>query len=330
MMFIRVKDTKSEACIEFEKFLKINNFKYSKASYDQFIVDSIYYKNIYNAYPKYEYADLSSHKLVSRVNNPLDKVINVRSIRIGGNSPLFIAASPCVIDDNEILNSITTSCKHSGARGLHGGSYKTKNSNNFTQGIGKENLKLFNQCSSRNSLLSIAEISSINEVDYYKDNIDIIEVGPKNMQNFDLLKALGKVKNPILLKRGFGNTIEEFLMSAEYIAYNGNSNIILCECGIRTFESMTNETLDLSSVILLKRLTNLPIFVDASEALGDKELVKDMLASIIVAGSDGIILNVNNYSLDVTAKEHNSLNLKEFQDIITNLKLLSYYIKREI
>ncbi|MGM9859015.1 MAG: N-acetylneuraminate synthase family protein [Bacilli bacterium] len=330
MMFIRVKDTKSEAYIEFENFLKANNFKYSKASYDQFIVDSLYYKNIYKEFPKYEYAELSSYKLISRVNHPLDLVINVRSTKIGGNSPLFIAASPCVSDDNEILTTIALSSKRSGARGLHGGTYKSKNSNLITHGISRDNLKLFNQCSSKNSLLSIVEISSVNEVDFFKDNVDIIQVGTRNMQNFELLKALGKIKNPILLKRGFGNTIDELLKSADYIVANGNPNVILCECGIRTFEEMTNETLDLSAVVLLKRLTNLPVFVDPTDSLGDKELIKDTLASIVVTGCDGIILNVNNYSLNVLPEEHVSLNLKEFQEAITNLKLLSYYIKREI
>ena len=330
MMFVRVKDHKEDAITKFESYLNENNFKFSRAGYDQFVIDSLYYKTIFELYPNYEYVEVSSYKLVSRVNHPKDRVISIRNIKIGGNSPLFICAGPCAVEDNESLKTIAQAVKRSGARGLRGGAFKPRTSPYAFQGIGREGLRFLNQCASSHSLLSVSEITSVAEIEYFKENIDIIQVGARNMQNFELLKALGKTNKTILLKRGFGNTIEELLNSAEYIASNGNINIILCERGIRTFESMTRNTLDLSSVAILKRLTNLPVIVDPSHALGNKELVKDLLASIVVAGCDGLLLEVHQDPAKAISDGNQSLNLKEFDEAVNNLKLLSYYIKRDI
>ena len=232
-------------------------------------------------------------KKANRLFKPDDSIINVNGTLIGGGN-LGIMAGPCSVESEEQIVEVARAVKNSGANFLRGGAFKPRTSPYSFQGLELEGLRLLEIAKKETGLNIVTEIMSTDYIDEFVDRVDVIQVGARNMQNFDLLKQLGKTKKPILLKRGIAATIEEWLMSAEYIMAGGNENVILCERGIRTYENYTRNTLDLSAIPVVKRLSHLPIIVDPSHAAGYWYLVEPLAKAAIAVGADGLMIEVHN------------------------------------
>ena len=231
-------------------------------------------------------------KQANRKFHPLDTVVQVGDAKIGGGHFAMISG-PCSVESEEQIIEVAEAVKAAGTHILRGGAFKPRTSPYAFQGMKDEGIRLLLKAKEATGLPIITEIMNINTLDLFAD-VDIIQVGARNMQNFDLLKELGKTQKPILLKRGLANTLQELLMSAEYIMSEGNENVILCERGIRTFETYTRNTLDLSAISVLHELTHLPVVVDPSHATGKASLVPPMAAAAAAAGADGIMVEVHN------------------------------------
>ncbi len=232
------------------------------------------------------------YKQANRKFQPNDSIINAAGVLIGGGNFAMIAG-PCSVESEEQIVSVALAVKEAGANILRGGAFKPRTSPYAFQGLKDEGIRLLLEAKKVSGLPIITEIMTTRSLDLFED-VDIIQVGARNMQNFDLLQELGKTKKPILLKRGLANTLQELLMSAEYIMSEGNENIILCERGIRTYETYTRNTLDLSAVPVLHELTHLPVVVDPSHATGKASLVPSMAAAAAACGADGIMIEVHN------------------------------------
>ncbi len=232
------------------------------------------------------------YKKANRNFHPQDTVISVGGAAIGGRPPVVIAG-PCSVESEEQICEVALAVKKAGANILRGGAFKPRTSPYAFQGLRQDGIKLLLEAKQVSGLPIVTEIMDISQLDLFND-VDIIQVGARNMQNFELLKELGKIRKPILLKRGLANTLEELLMSAEYIMSGGNEQVILCERGIRTFERSTRNTLDLSAIPVLKSLSHLPVIVDPSHATGKAHLVPPMSLAAIAAGADGLIIEVHN------------------------------------
>ena len=231
-------------------------------------------------------------KQSNRKFHPNDTIVQIGNIRIGGGYFAMIAG-PCSVESEEQIIGIARAVKESGADILRGGAFKPRTSPYAFQGMKAEGIRLLELAKQETGMPIITEIMNINDLPLY-ENMDVIQVGARNMQNFDLLKELGRTKVPVLLKRGLSNTLEELLMSAEYIMSEGNEQVILCERGIRTFETATRNTLDLSAVAALHHLSHLPVVVDPSHATGKAHLVPSMALAAAAAGADGIMVEVHN------------------------------------
>lgn len=231
-------------------------------------------------------------KQANRKFHPKDTIIEIGSVRIGGGYFSMIAG-PCSVESEEQIIQVAQAVKESGANILRGGAFKPRTSPYAFQGMKRAGIELLLKAKAATGLPIVTEIMNISTLDLFAD-VDIIQVGARNMQNFDLLKELGKTQKPILLKRGLANTLQELLMSAEYIMSEGNENIILCERGIRTFETYTRNTLDLSAVTALHTLSHLPVVVDPSHATGKANMVMPMALAATAAGADGIMIEVHN------------------------------------
>ena len=231
-------------------------------------------------------------KQANRKFHPNDTIVSVGDVKIGGGNFAMIAG-PCSVESQEQITGIAHAVKQAGANILRGGAFKPRTSPYAFQGLKEEGLRMLQEAKKASNLPIITEIMNIRSLDLFED-VDIIQVGARNMQNFDMLQELGKTKKPILLKRGLANTLQELLMSAEYIMSEGNENIILCERGIRTYETYTRNTLDLSAVPVLHSLTHLPVVVDPSHATGKAALVPSMAAAAAACGADGIMIEVHN------------------------------------
>ncbi|MBR3842456.1 MAG: 3-deoxy-7-phosphoheptulonate synthase [Christensenellaceae bacterium] len=232
------------------------------------------------------------YKNANRKFHPEDSVIDVNGVKIGGGN-FQIIAGPCSVETEEQICEVAKDVKASGATLLRGGAFKPRTSPYSFQGLANEGLRLLLEAKAMTGLPIVTEIMDISQLDLFGE-VDIIQVGARNMQNFMLLKELGKTNKPILLKRGLSSTLEELLMSAEYIMAGGNEKVILCERGIRTFETYTRNTLDLSAIPVLKRLTHLPIIIDPSHSTGKAALVEPMSLAATAAGADGLIIEVHN------------------------------------
>lgn len=233
------------------------------------------------------------YKKANRKFHPDNTVISFDDGQKIGDGSLCIMAGPCSVESEEQLNGIAEKVKKSGATFLRGGAFKPRTSPYAFQGLKAEGLDLLKEARRVTGLPIVTEIMRVSHIDMF-ENVDVIQVGARNMQNFELLKELGKIDKPILLKRGLAATIEEFLMSAEYIMAGGNNKVILCERGIRTYETATRNTLDISAVPILKKLTHLPIIVDPSHASGKSWLVEPLAMSAVAAGADGLMIEVHN------------------------------------
>ena len=252
-------------------------------------------------------------KQANRKFHPADTVVEVGNVQIGGGHFAMIAG-PCSVESEEQIIEVATAVKKSGAHILRGGAFKPRTSPYAFQGLKDEGIRLLLEAKKATGLPIITEIMNIRNLDLFAD-VDIIQVGARNMQNFDMLQELGKTNKPILLKRGLANTLQELLMSAEYIMSEGNENIILCERGIRTYENYTRNTLDLSAIPVLHELSHLPVIVDPSHATGRSALVPSMAAAATAAGADGIMLEVHNNPSCALCDGAQSITPAQFDEI---------------
>ena len=252
-------------------------------------------------------------KQANRKFHPQDTIVTVGNARIGGGYFAMIAG-PCSVESEEQIIEVAQAVKASGATMLRGGAFKPRTSPYAFQGMKGEGIQLLLKAKEATGLPIVTELMNISTLDLLAD-VDVIQVGARNMQNFDLLKELGKTKKPILLKRGLANTIQELLMSAEYIMSEGNENVILCERGIRTFETATRNTLDLSAVAVLHNLTHLPVVVDPSHATGKADLVAPMAYAATAAGADGIMVEVHNNPACALCDGAQSLTPPQFDEL---------------
>ncbi len=252
-------------------------------------------------------------KNANRKFHPDDTVVDCSGIKIGGGN-FAIIAGPCSVESETQLLDIATKVKASGASLLRGGAFKPRTSPYDFQGLRAEGIELLLEAKKQTGMPIVTEIMNANHLPLFED-VDVIQVGARNMQNFELLKELGKTNKPILLKRGLANTLKELLMSAEYIMAGGNENIILCERGIRTFETYTRNTLDLSAVPMLKELSHLPIVIDPSHASGIARLVKPMAMAAAAAGADGLMIEVHNDPPHAMCDGPQSLTPEQFDDV---------------
>ena len=257
-------------------------------------------------------------KLVSREFQPKDTVIDLGRTKIGGGS-FCIIAGPCSVETHEQIIGVAQAVKASGATMLRGGAFKPRTSPYDFQGLGALGIEMLLEAKRETGLPIITEAMNINQLPLFED-VDIIQIGARNMQNFDLLKEVGKLRKPVLLKRGLCGTIKEWLMSAEYIMSEGNEQVILCERGIRTYETYTRNTLDLSAVPVLKHLTHLPVVVDPSHATGQARLVKPMSLAATAAGADGIMIEVHNDPPHALCDGAQSLTPEQFADVARQVR----------
>ena len=249
--------------------------------------------------------------------NENKKAINVGGVKIGGGNFVRIAG-PCSIESEEQIIEIAKAVKSAGAQILRGGAFKTRTSPYAFQGLKEAGIQMLLKAKEETGLPIISEITTARTIDLF-ENVDIIQVGARNMQNFDLLQELGKTNKPILLKRGLASTLQELLLSAEYIMREGNDNIILCERGIRTYETYTRNTLDLSAIPALRELTNLPVIVDPSHATGKASLVPSMALAATAAGADGIMVEVHNNPSCALCDGDQSLTPAQFSDLMKSI-----------
>lgn len=287
------------------------------------------YKELFESYDIVESATpiVKPYKLVSREFKKEDSVIDVKGVKIGSRG-VVVMAGPCSVDSKENLFTCARSVKSSGAHILRGGAFKPRTSPYSFQGHGVTALKYLAEARKLTNLPVISEVMDTRQVEIVARYADIVQVGARNSQNFDLLKELGKIKNPIMLKRGMANTIEEWLMSAEYIISKGNRNVILCERGIRTFENSTRFTIDLNAIPVVKHLTHLPIIVDPSHGVGVRDYIPPIALAAIAAGADGIMVEVHPKPTEALSDGMQALLPVMFDKMMNDLRKVAAAIGR--
>ena len=271
---------------------------------------------------------MKPYKLASREFKNTDTAVKVKGVTIGGKE-VIVMAGPCVVENEQQIFKTARQVKALGAKVLRGGAFKPRTSPYSFQGLGEKGLKLLAEAGKENGLVIVTEVMSVNQIDLVAEYTDIFQVGARNMQNFVLLKELGKTKKPILLKRGVSAFLEELLLSAEYILSQGNSKVILCERGIRTFENYTRNTLDLSAVPALKQLSHLPVIVDPSHGTGRWKLVSPMAKAAIAAGADGLIIEVHPEPKSSLSDGVQTLKFDTFTQLVKELKPIIQAVGRE-
>ncbi|MGG7078358.1 3-deoxy-7-phosphoheptulonate synthase [Clostridium sardiniense] len=263
-------------------------------------------------------------KKANRLFKPEDTIVDVLGNKIGGGN-LGIMAGPCSVESEEQIIEIARSVKASGANFLRGGAFKPRTSPYSFQGLELDGLKLLKKAKEATGLPIVTELMSTDYIDEFVENVDVIQIGARNMQNFDLLKQVGRTKTPVLLKRGLSASIEEWLMAAEYIMAGGNDNVILCERGIRTFETATRNTLDLSAIPVVKRLSHLPVIVDPSHAAGYWYLVEPLAKAAIMAGADGLMIEVHNDPKNALSDGQQSIKPESFEKLMEKIKKIAEF-----
>ena len=269
------------------------------------------------------------YKKANRKFHPEDTVVDVGGVKVGGGS-FTVIAGPCSVESEEQIIEVARDVKEAGASLLRGGAFKPRTSPYSFQGMGNDGIRLLQEAKAATGLPIVTEIMSTDNVEMFEMCVDVIQVGARNMQNFDLLKQLGKTSKPILLKRGLSSTIEEWLMSAEYIMAGGNNKVILCERGIRTFETFTRNTLDLSAVLAVKQLSHLPVVVDPSHACGKAWMVERMSMAAIAAGADGLLIEVHNDPPHALCDGAQSITPEQFDALMGRLAQLAPCAGREL
>ena len=268
------------------------------------------------------------YKLANRAFHPEDTVVDVSGVKVGSGNMAYIAG-PCSVETYEQVLSIAKDIKAAGANMLRGGAFKPRTSPYSFQGLGPEGLDILCAVKEEVGLPIVTELMSPELLDVFNEKVDLIQIGARNMQNFDLLKQLGQVDRPILLKRGLNATYEEWIMSAEYIMASGNENVILCERGIRTFETYTRNTLDLQSVPVLRKLTHLPVIIDPSHAGGKWWLVDSMAKASVAAGADGLMIEVHNNPEAALCDGAQSLKPEKYSELLKDVKQIADIIHRQ-
>jgi len=269
------------------------------------------------------------YKRANRKFHPDDTIIRIGDAVIGGNRICCIAG-PCSVESEDQITFVAERVRAAGAQLLRGGAFKPRTSPYAFQGLKAEGLMFMKRARQATGLPIISEITNPSQLDLFMEFVDIIQVGARNMQNFELLKELGRVRKPVLVKRGFANTVDELLMSAEYIMSGGNSDVILCERGIRTFETSTRNTLDISAIPVLKSRTHLPVFVDPSHAAGHAWLVEPLAKAAVAAGADGLVIEVHNDPKRALSDGQQSLTPDAFAELMDKLRPVAAAIGREL
>ncbi len=269
-------------------------------------------------------------KLANRKMHPQDSVIQIGQDVFVGGRKIVVMAGPCSVENREQITDIAQHVQSQGAAVLRGGAWKPRSSPYSFQGLKAEGLELLHHAHQETGLPIVTEITNPAHIELFLDKCDCFQVGARNMQNFELLKELGQVDKPVLLKRGFANTIEEFLMSAEYLMAGGNENVILCERGIRTYETYTRNTLDISAVPVLKRISHLPVIVDPSHAGGIYWMVAPLARAAIAAGADGLMIEVHNDPAHALSDGAQSLTYESFEETMASLRGIANAMGREI
>ncbi|MCT4620009.1 MAG: 3-deoxy-7-phosphoheptulonate synthase [Marinisporobacter sp.] len=269
------------------------------------------------------------YKKVNRLFHPEDSVITIGNSSIGGEK-LALIAGPCSVENEEQIVTIAKEVKASGATFLRGGAFKPRTSPYSFQGLREEGLELLKIAREKTGLPIVTELMTTDYIDRFVEDVDVIQIGARNMQNFDLLKEVGKTDKPILLKRGMSATIEELLMAAEYIMSEGNEKVILCERGVRTFEKYTRNTLDLSAIPVIKKLSHLPVIVDPSHAGGLWWLVEPLAKAAITVGADGLMIEVHNDPSNARCDGQQSITPKRFDSLTKTLKKIAAIENKKI
>ncbi len=267
-------------------------------------------------------------KLTSRTFQPANTVVKIKDVTIGGDR-LVMMAGPCSIESREQIKTIAKFVKETGANILRGGAFKPRSSPYSFQGLGEKGLVLLRDATTENGLICVSEVMESPLIPLLVEYVDILQVGARNMQNFSLLKELGKIRKPVLLKRGMSATIEETLMAAEYIMAGGNYQVILCERGIRTFEKYTRNTLDISAIPVIKKLSHLPIIADPSHATGRRDKVAPMARAAIAAGADGLIIEVHNDPDNALSDGAQSLFPEQFEKLMRELVMIAQAVGKK-
>ena len=262
------------------------------------------------------------YKKANRLFRATNTLVQTAGRQIGGDQ-LTVIAGPCSVESEAQIVSIAASVKAAGAGFLRGGAFKPRSSPYSFQGLKEEGLELLKIARAATGLPIVSEIMSVSMLDRFEQEVDVLQIGARNMQNFDLLKAVGQIRKPVLLKRGMSATIEEFLMSAEYIMAEGNENVILCERGIRTFETYTRNTLDLSAVLALKMQSHLPVLVDPSHAAGLSWMVESLSKAAVAVGADGLIIEVHNDPANAKCDGPQSITPARFTELMQSLRAIA-------
>lgn len=269
------------------------------------------------------------YRRANRKLHPQNSVVKFGGVEIGGDA-IGVIAGPCSVESREQVIGIAEDVKKSGAAALRGGAFKPRTSPYSFQGLEHEGIDLLVEAREATGLPIVSELMSVNHIELFEEYVDLIQIGARNMQNFDLLKEVGKATKPVLLKRGLSNSIEEWLMSAEYIMAAGNENVILCERGIRTFETFTRNTLDISAILAVKSVSHLPIVIDPSHATGKSWMVEKLSMAAIAAGADGLLIEVHNDPVNALCDGPQSLTPEVFDGIMNKLGPLAAVVGRTI
>ena len=271
----------------------------------------------------------SNYKLVSRVFQQEDTVIDVNGIKFGGNH-LGIIAGPCTVESYEQMDKTAAALKKLGVKIIRGGAYKPRTSPYAFQGMGEEGLEIIRAVADKHKMAVTSEVMEISQIPLFEKYVDILQVGARNMQNFNLLKELGNTRKPIMIKRGLSATFEEWLMSAEYIMAGGNREVMLCERGIRTFERITRNTLDLSAIPVIKKLSHLPILIDPSHGTGLRDKIAPMSRAAVAAGCDGLIIEVHHDPDTALCDGAQSLYPEQYDKLYQDLKKIAPIVDKKI
>lgn len=272
---------------------------------------------------------MSPYKLASRHFRPNGTIVNVRGVEIGG-SKVVTMAGPCSVENRDQIEKSAEQVAKAGAKAIRGGAYKPRSSPYSFQGLGEEGLRLMREAADRHGLLVISEVMDQTQISLMQDYVDILQVGARNMQNFNLLKELGRQTKPVLLKRGISATIEELLLSAEYVLAGGNYDVILCERGIRTFETYTRNTMDISAIPVVKKLSHLPMVADPSHGTGRRDKVIPMARAAVAAGADGLLIEVHPDPDQALSDGAQSLYPEQFTELMEQLRMIAPAVGRSV
>lgn len=271
----------------------------------------------------------SNYKLASRVFQPEDTVIEVNGVKFGGNH-LGLIAGPCTVESYEQMDKTASALRKSGVRILRGGAFKPRTSPYAFQGLGEEGLEIIRSVADKHKMAVTSEIMEISQIPLFEKYVDIFQVGARNMQNFNLLKELGLIRKPVMIKRGLAATFEELLMSAEYVLSGGNRQVMLCERGIRTFERITRNTLDLSAIPVIKKASHLPILIDPSHGTGLRDKVAPMSRASVAAGCDGLIIEVHEDPDNALCDGAQSLYPQQYDKLYHDIKKIAPIVDKRV